>query len=120
MVDKKPEKKFEKKFDKKPTEAKPGVSGAEIIVAAVLAIVVLPLLGIFFSPELSSKLFAMVATPFAYLKMIATVISMIALAVVVYSFIRLQEITVAEKEELGLALLWEHERIEKNERWERV
>ena len=120
MADKKPEKKFEKKFDKKPVEAKPGISGAEIIVVAVLAIIVLPLLGIFFSPEFGSKLFAMFATPLAYVKMVATIISMIALAVIVYSFIRLQEIIGAEKEELGLALLWEHERIEKNERWERV
>lgn len=51
---------------------------------------------------------------------IATIISMIALVVAVYSYMRLSEIMSAETKKLGLALSWNSERKQKNERWERV
>ncbi|MDO8520578.1 MAG: hypothetical protein Q7S52_00500 [bacterium] len=126
MADKKPERKFDKKFekpfDKKPVAAKPGGGGlgAEIIVAIVLAVIILPLLGAFFSPGLRSDFLAMIATPLAYIKVVATIISMTALLIVVYCFLRILEIEGEEKKKLGKMLSWEHERTEKNERWERV
>lgn len=51
---------------------------------------------------------------------IATVISMIAILIAVYSYMKLSEVTAAETKKLGLALSWNSERKQKNERWERV
>ena len=56
----------------------------------------------------------------SFLKTIATFISMIALVIIVYSFIRISELASAESKKLGLALNWSSERKQKNERWERV
>ncbi len=57
---------------------------------------------------------------FSNLKMIATIISMIALIIIVYSFMRISELAAAESKKLGLELNWSSERKQKNERWERV
>ncbi len=51
---------------------------------------------------------------------ISTIISMLALLVAVYSYMKLSEVTAAETKKLGLALSWNSERKQKNERWERV
>ncbi len=61
-----------------------------------------------------------VASVFSYVKMLATVISMVALIIAVYSFIRISEIAAEETKKLGLALNWTSERKQKNARWERV
>jgi len=123
MADKKPEKK-EKKFDKNPPPAGAGGGagnlGAEIIVAAVMVVILVPLLAFFFSPDLREGFLVSIATPFAYIKMGATIITMIGLSIAIYAFIRLQEIMTEEKKKLGITLQWENERIEKNHRWERV
>jgi hypothetical protein len=52
--------------------------------------------------------------------MIATIIVMIAIAIAVYAYMRIGEISKEETQKLGLALNWDRERIQKNERWTRV
>lgn len=50
----------------------------------------------------------------------ASVISMFALVIFLYSFVRLREIRQEEAKELGLVFTWKTERKIKNERWVRV
>lgn len=126
MADKKPEKKsehkFEKPFNKKYDTPKPsgGGLGAEIIVALIVVTIAIPLVTGFFSPGLRSDFLDLIATPFAYIKMAATVISMLGIAIAAYSTLRIFEIMREETKALGLALSWENERTDKNERWGRV
>lgn len=54
------------------------------------------------------------------LVMVATIISMLAFAVIIYAFMRISEISAAETKKLGLALNWSSEKKQKNERWHRV
>ncbi len=51
---------------------------------------------------------------------VATAVSMLALVVIVYAFMRIREISREESVKLGLALNWNSERKQKNERWLRV
>jgi len=129
MADKKPERKFEKKFDKRPEKSfgkklsgeKVAMSLAEIgFFLFLITIIGAALIGFLVSPTVPAGLLHFLAKLLLSLKMIATIIVMIGIAIAVYSFIRLQEINGADNKELGLALLWEHERTEKNSRWERV
>lgn len=116
MVDKK----FEKKFDKKLSGEKVATSFAEIFVAVALLLIILPLIWLFFSSVWNSGLSDIIANLLARLRLVATIVSMIALFVAAYSFARLSEIMAEEKKKLGVSLAWEHERTEKNHRWERV
>ena len=130
MPEKKPDKKFEKpfdkvrggQFDKKPTGPKTGGGGlgTEVFVALILVVIGLPLLAALFSSGLRSELFAFIATPLAYVKTAATIVSMAGVLVAAYSLLRIFEIAGEEKKKLHLALSWENERTEKNTRWERV
>ncbi len=51
---------------------------------------------------------------------VSTVLTMIAVVIAIYSYMRIGEIAEAETKKLGLALNWNSERKQKNERWERV
>ena len=51
---------------------------------------------------------------------VSTVLTMIAVVIAIYSFMRIGEIAAAETKKLGLALNWNSERKQKNARWERV
>ncbi|MEK7118216.1 MAG: hypothetical protein AAB869_01270 [Patescibacteria group bacterium] len=116
MIDKKPE----KKFDRKLSGEKVATSFAEIAAAAAALFIILPLAWLFFSSIWNSGLSDIVANTLAFLRLVATVVSMLALLVAAYSFMRFSEIMTEEKKKLGVVLAWEHERTEKNHRWERV
>jgi hypothetical protein len=112
----------EKKLDKKPAAhaAPAGAPTTEIIIAAIVAVIVLPALWVYLSSAWQSGLSETVATVFARVKLAATIISMAGVAVAIYSFIRIHEIAAGETKKLGVALNWERERVEKNQRWEQV
>lgn len=61
-----------------------------------------------------------IANLYAMLNTVASVVAMLAIAIAVYSFIRISELAAAETKKLGLALNWNSERKQKNERWVRV
>ena len=103
--------------------AKPSAVLSEIIIAVlVLLLLVLPLLS-FFSGVPSGALdpvASFFSTMLVIIKTISTIVSMCAIGVIVYSFIRIQELSAEESKKLGLALNWESERTQKNIRWHRV
>jgi hypothetical protein len=111
----------EKKFDKKPPEAKPVANlGTEVIILIVVAVIGLPFVGYLLTQLPGSGIPERMSALLAILKIVATVISMIALTIIVYAFIRISEMSKEESAKLGLALSWEVERSQKNVRWERV
>lgn len=111
----------EKKSDKKPPDAKPPTNPInEIIIVGAIFIVAVPLFGYILAKLPGSGIYEHFASLIMLLKSVATIISMLALAIAVYSFIRIRELSKAESEKLGLALSWESERSQKNIRWERV
>lgn len=115
------EKQPEKKFDKKPPAVKPPSSaGSEIIILIVAVLVGLPLIGFLATQLPGSGVLDGVASLVSILKTTATIISMIALVIIMYSFLRISEMSKEESAKLGLALNWDTERSQKNERWERV
>lgn len=57
---------------------------------------------------------------YAVANIVATVITMIAIVIAIYSFMRISEIAAEETKKLGLALNWNSERTQKNSRWLRV
>lgn len=123
--EKKFDKKPDKKFEKKPgaTAAPVGTPGgtlAEVIVACIVLIIVLPLLGLLSVKMPGSWLANGFYTLIGWLKTIATLISMGALLIATYSFIRIFELSTDETKKLGLALNWHAERKQKNVRWERI
>ncbi len=107
---------------KKPSAPPPPPSNAfaEVIVALIVLILILPLLGIFMNSGLGGQIPDLFLKIFSLLKMVSTVICMIALVIIVYSFIRISEISKEETEKLGLVLNWNSERTQKNARWEKV
>lgn len=60
-----------------------------------------------------SKIYSFVTT-------VSSIISMIALIIAVYAFMRISELSSEETKKLGLALNWNTEKSQKNIRWERV
>lgn len=107
--------------DKKPPEVKPPSNlGVEVAILIVVVVLVFPLLGYMVMKLPGSGIYEAIAAFISFVKIVATVISMIALVVIIYSFVRISELTKAESAKLGLALSWEAERSQKNERWERV
>lgn len=112
--------------DKPPAKAPSGGPSGDKVFAEVAGVIIVLLL---FLPLLSSLAGSFgffgvvgdtVATIFSYVKLLATIVSMLALLVAVYSFIRISEIAAEETKRLGLALNWTSERKQKNARWERV
>lgn len=93
---------------------------AELSVVAILALILVPIIMGFLSSITQFGLPDSLMNFLFQVKLIATIISMIGIGIAVYSFVRLREITGAETKDLGLVLHWEHERTEKNLRWERV
>lgn len=94
---------------------------SEIIVLCILLIVIVGLIGGFLSAMSTNSAIAdFFKTGFHYIKVTATVISMIAIAIAIYSFMRISEIAAEETRKLGLALNWNSEKRQKNERWDRV
>jgi len=111
----------DKKFEKKSTGPASIVTPfAELTLLFIGAVIIIPLLGIFFSSVWWSEFLAVFPGLFFGVKTTATIISMLGLLIAIYSFIRIHEITTEETKKLGVALTWEHERTEKNHRWERV
>ncbi len=107
---------------KKPPAPTPPPSNAfaEVIVALIVLILVLPLLGIFLNSGIGGQIPDLFLRIFSFMKMVSTIICMIALVIIVYAFIRISEISKEETEKLGLALTWNSERTQKNVRWEKV
>jgi hypothetical protein len=93
---------------------------AEIIVAAVLALIIFSVLGTLYSATATEAAVGFFTSVLNFVKLVSTVISMAAIVIVIYSFMRIQEITGEENKKLGLALSWESERNQKNIRWQRV
>lgn len=115
------ENKPEKKFDKKPPEVKPPSNfGTEMLILAAVAVFALPFAGYLATQLPGSGIAQSFTAVVSTLKIVATIISMIALAIIVYAFLRISEMSKEESEKLGLALSWESERSQKNVRWERV
>jgi hypothetical protein len=102
-----------------PPPPKPAISQVEIILLGVV-LLLLPFIGAFFSSSAGTELSEFFLVVLGYVKIGATIISMIALVIAVYSLIRIIELSNAETEKLGLALNWNSERTQKNERWVRV
>ena len=98
-----------------PPPASPGL--IELIGGAIFLLVILPLIVNYFA---SPGGVGMISSVIAFLKTVATIIVMIAIVIMVYSFIRIQEISAEETKKLGLALNWNMERKQKNTRWEKV
>ena len=121
-------------MDKKPPQGDRGpskapakksggaVSQAELIVGVIILIVVF--ISIFSVMDFSTGPLASFADTanqiISSIKIGITIISMCALLLIVYSLIRIQEISTEEKKKLGLTLSWDSEREQKNTRWERV
>lgn len=107
-----------------PAPAWPAVSApktAEVVIAVLLILAVLPLLShIFFPPEGGGAVASALAAVLAVVKTVATIVSMIALLIAVYSYFKIQDLVAEEKRKLGLVLNWSTERKQKNVRWERV
>ena len=110
------------KFDKKPSAPPPpaGAPITEIILVVVVGLVILPIVWMYVSSAWESGLSEVVLMWFMRLKILLTIVSMAALVIAVYSFIRLSDITKEETEKLNTILSWERERVEKNHRWEGV
>lgn len=112
----------------KPAPSKPASSKAKAPIATigelillVLAILLISLVFNFVAGLVSGVNIVSTLSPVvSYLKMIATFISMAALVIIVYSFLRISELSSAETKKLGLVLNWSTEKKQKNERWERV
>lgn len=111
----------------KPASSKPATSSSgslvsfrEIIFAAILAFIIFSILRAFYSSDSAAPVTEFFTSVLHIVKIISTVISMIALVIIIFTYIRIAEITAEEKKKLGLALSWEGERTEKNQRWTRV
>lgn len=57
---------------------------------------------------------------YEFVTTVSTIISMLALVIAVYAFMRIGELASEETKKLGLALNWNSEKKQKNVRWERV
>src|SRR3989338_9438905 len=118
--DKKPNDK--KSGNKKPAPAPspPGFPLAEIVVGIIVLLAGVSFAGMLFAPGTASGLANFFGSLHSFLKIAATLISMAAVVVILYSFMRLRELGAEESRKLGLALNWNVERSQKNKRWERV
>jgi hypothetical protein len=105
----------------KPAPSPFSVNGPEAIVLGILLLIILGGLGFatdFFGGD--SVIGSALREVHRIVTMVASVISMIAIAIAVYSYMRLNEIISEETKKLGLALSWHTERAQKNARWDRV
>ena len=118
--DKKPNDK--KSGNKKPAPAPstPGFPLAEIVVGIIVLLAGVSFAGMLFAPSAANGLVNFLGSLRSFLKVAATLISMAAVVVILYSFMRLRELGAEESRKLGLALNWNVERSQKNKRWERV
>jgi large-conductance mechanosensitive channel len=101
---------------------KPGAILVEIFVAVLVFLLIIPFIKLFsgVSSGTFDPVVTLASTIFDFIKLLSTVISMVAIVVVIFSFIRIQEITAEDNKKLGLALSWESEKNQKNIRWQRV
>lgn len=108
-----------------PPKAPPAPTGidgvlAEIILAFVAFAIILPYLYYSFFVSKGSGISEFLLNVYEFTKTVSTVISMVALVIVIYAYVRISEISSAENKKLGLTLSWDSERKQKNVRWERV
>ena len=116
MADPKP---ADKKPSAKPAPAKPSNLLREIFVGAVLVGIIM--LGSFlYAAPSDSPIMLQIQSIISTMKLISTIISMIALSIAIYAFIRINEMMKEETKKVGLAINWDAERKQKNTRWERV
>jgi hypothetical protein len=116
MADPKP---ADKKPPSKPAPAKPSNLLREIFVGAVLVGIIM--LGSFlYTAPSDSPIMRQIQSIISTMKLISTIISMIALSIAIYAFIRINEMMKEETKKVGLAINWDTERKQKNTRWERV
>jgi hypothetical protein len=71
-------------------------------------------------PALSGPLVAFAMSAYALAVTLSTIVSMAAIIIIVYALIQILEMRAEESKELGLAMTWEREKAQKNERWSRV
>lgn len=114
----------EQKTGAKKTEAPPpplaSMNGIEVLVAIVVFIALISAAGAYFSDEWRAAFIEIATGILNAAQLVATIIVMIALAIAVYAYIRIGEISGAETKDILESLSWEHERVEKNRRWERI
>lgn len=116
MADPKP---ADKKPAGKPAPAKPSNLLREIFVGAILIGIIM--LGSFlYTAPSDSPIMLQIQSIISTMKLISTIISMIALSIAIYAFIRINEMVAEETKKVGLAINWDSERKQKNTRWERV
>jgi hypothetical protein len=119
MADAKPPAKPAPKKPAAPVVAAPKT--AEIVVAIIVLIVVLPIaLKLLDGFETNSPLIQALDSVFGYVKVLSTVIVMVAVVVAVYAYIRVSDLVAEENKKLGLSLNWNSERKQKNVRWDKV
>jgi hypothetical protein len=109
----------DKPTDKKAPPAKPSNLLREIIVAGTL-IGILVVGSFLYTAPSDSPIMQQIQSIISTMKVISTIISMIALFIGIYAFIRISEMMSEETKKVGLALNWDAERKQKNTRWERV
>ena len=105
---------------KAPPPPPPSNLGTEIIILALVAVFGIPFAVYIFQALPGTEIPDLFAAFLSSIKIVATIISMIALVIVIYTFIRITELAREETAKLGLALNWNAERTQKNERWVRV
>ena len=97
------------------------INMAEFVVLVILLLFLATIFGsIYGFGETNSPLGIFVDKVHSIMVIVGTIVSMLAIALAVYSYIKHSEIVEAETKKLGLSLSWSSERKQKNERWERV
>ncbi len=102
--------------------AKPGAILVEIFIAVLVFLLIIPFIKLFsgVSTDSFGPVLSFVTVVYSFVALLATVVSMGAIVIIIYSYIRIEEINAEDNKKLGLDLSWESERNQKNGRWQRV
>ncbi len=106
---------------KKPAPPPAGPSTLELVAILVVLFVFLPVvLELVGAAGRSTEVTGILSSVLNILKLISTLVVMAALAVAVYAYMRIGELSAEENKKLGLLLNWTTEKAQKNVRWGKV
>lgn len=106
---------------KKPAPPPAGPSTLELVAVLVVFFVFLPVvLELVGAAGRSTEVTGILSSALHILKIVSTLIVMAALAVAVYAYMRIGELSAEENKRLGLLLNWTTEKTQKNVRWGKV